>query len=166
MRPNNRGVSTYLQTFILLSVALGGSFAAFRAVAYYPTVISGPSLSISNAEIEQGAGVAIERVTVSNTGPGPLTSVYVLNPGASPALGFCYYAWNPATQASIATNCPAGGSNPSLVQLPFGIGSGGSAVIELTLFSGSAFAAGKTYTVIVGGTPASQTFLRITALAG
>ncbi|MBI3841061.1 MAG: hypothetical protein HY297_03785 [Thaumarchaeota archaeon] len=166
MELRSRGVSTYLQTFVLISVALTGSFAVYRAVASYPSLASGPGVAVTNAMARQGSNFAIERLTVSNVGSIAFTSFTILNVGLSSGLTYCYSLWNPATQSSLGASCPSMASNPGTVQFSLAVPSGSSVVVQLTIAGGNAFALGKSYLVVVSCSPAAQASLKVVAVPG
>ncbi len=149
------GVSTYLQTFILISVAIGGSAIVASGVANLPSAAGGPALVISGIQLRQGTENAVLSFAASNDGSGTVTSLTVLNPGVPRTAAFCYTLWNPSSLAEIAGICPTLLTNPASVTIPCSIPPGGSVQVDFT-FAGTPYSVGKQYTVIVEAVPAAQ----------
>jgi hypothetical protein len=164
LSPSRRGVSTYLQTFLLISVALGASFTIYRTVQTYSGQISAPSVSISYPSIKQGAGVALESITISNLGTGPTGDITVMNPEAPASALYCYALWDPTSQSTVSTTCPNLKQDPTSVQLAWSLSPGASGVFELTVKGSGAFAIGQSYPVTVAASSAAQDTVDIVAV--
>lgn len=151
------GVSTYLQTFVLIAVALGGSLIAYRSLSGYATGVAGPGLLVSNVSVRQGASAAVEVMTVTNTGQSSFSSETILNPTISATLGYCYSAYNPSTRVLITGTCPTMATDPTRLQPGVTIPPGSSVVFELTIAAPNAFTVGAEYPVgVVAGSGIQQ----------
>ncbi|MDG7010990.1 MAG: hypothetical protein JRN57_02600 [Nitrososphaerota archaeon] len=151
-----RGVSGYLEVFILIGVAVGGSGLVFGAAARYVGSGAGPSVSIVSATIRQGPYSAVESVTVSDTGTEPLGSLVITTSPAPPSAPYCYSVETPESGALISEACISQG-DPGSVLVLAGARSGGSVLLELVI-TGAAFAVGSDHQVSVtaaGGAQAS-----------
>lgn len=157
MRRDRNAVATYLQTFVLISVALASSVLAYKAFSGYVGSEAGASVILSGTAITQEAQFAIERLTVSNAGAVSLPSFTLLNPSVSEAVEYCY-ALNSPNGTEVSGNCPGMKANPSSIELTTNIAPGGSFVL-VVVFRGEVFVPGKSYPVVVaaaGGAVASQ----------
>jgi hypothetical protein len=164
LRAERRGVSTFLQTFILIAIALGASLLVVRTISNYTTLASGPSISISGASIGQGSGAAVERLTVSNTGSVVVTSFTLLNPSIQGSVSYCTSTWDPKARALTSTTCPATRTNPGSIQFSQGLAPGGSTVIEVILIGGGVFTLGQAYTITVSAAPAALDAISVVAV--
>ncbi len=149
MRAERRaGVSGYLEVFILIGLALGGSGIVLGAAVRYSSSLQGASVAVSDAGISQGVHFAFERLTVSNTGQTPITSLTVSTPMAPPSASYCYTLTDPSTLRASSTTCPRMATNPGTVAIPCVIPSGGALRVTLQI-AGSVFAIGSSTQVIV-----------------
>jgi hypothetical protein len=151
-----KGVSTYLEVFLLISIALGASLAVFGTLQSYSSQVSEPSLSISYPSIRQGSGVALESVTISNTGPTAISGITVLNPEAPASASYCYSLWDPLNQSTISSTCKTLRQNPTSISLPQSLAPGASEVFELTVMGAGEFTIGASYSVTVATSSAAQ----------
>lgn len=170
MNPNlphkAKGISTYLQTFLLIGVALGGSAIAYKTVYQYSGEAPTQSLAVSNPSIRQGTNFAVERITVTNQGTAALSSFSVLTQGISAALTYCASVWNPQTQTTIINNCPTMTANPTSVQFSASIPAGGSYVVVLTILGANAFTVGRSYELTLTSSGGSQAAVGVVATPG
>jgi hypothetical protein len=155
------GVSVYIETFILIAIAVVGSGIIYSAVTRYEHGATGPAISASDATIRQGANQAVERVVLTNTGTVAFSSLTLTNLGAPTGATYCLSVLNPSSGTVLSSRCPAG-SNPSVISVSTALGPGQAVLISVTVY-GSVFAVGSTYTLIVssGG---SQTSLQVMAV--
>ena len=147
LRPRRQAIATYLQTFILIAVALGGSLLAYREVSAYANSAGGPAIQVWEASLRQGAGVAIERLIVSNSGNSEFPFVTVLNPDLAPGATYCY------TVASVSGTqeggtCPSMDGNPTSVRVAASLMPGSSFVVAVFI-EGSVLLQGGVYSVLV-----------------
>jgi hypothetical protein len=142
------GLSGYLQAFMLIGVAIGASTLLFGAALSYTASIGGPSVAVEDASIRQGAYVALEAVTVVNSGPTAPSSFTVSTSGVSPSSTYCYTLVNPGTRVQISTTCPGASTGAGAVTVPFALPSGASLTVVISL-TGSAFSVGETCGITV-----------------
>lgn len=149
MRASRRaGVSGYLETFILIGLAIGGSGIVLGAATGYSSSLQGASVAIDGARISQGSRIAFEKLTVSNTGQAPITSFAVSTLMAPTSASYCYTLANPVTLGTLSTTCPAMATNPRTLTVAYSIPPGGALTVTLQL-TGGAFAVGSASQVIV-----------------
>ena len=148
-------VSTYLQTFILVGVALAGSALVVRATSNYQATASGPSVLVQDLSIRQGARAGVVRFLVSNTGPVAVSSFTVLNPGVSALATYCYSAWSASTMVQLVSTCPTLSTNPGSFFVVAPIPPGGGVQVDI-LLPGTPYVLGRAYSVLVEAVPASQ----------
>src|SRR5271157_3525070 len=158
LKPSRRGVATYLQTFILIAVALGGSLLAFREVSAYANSSGGPSVQIWDASLRQGAGIAIERLTVSNSGTTVFPYIVVLNPHLNTGVGYCYTVASVAGRV-VAGTCPTMVADPTSIRVASNLTSGSTVVVTIILQGSGVVSEGTAYPVLVvapGGVASSE----------
>jgi hypothetical protein len=84
LEPSRRSaVSTYLETFILIGIVVGASVLVYAMLGGYSASLQGPSISVSDASIRQGSGLAIETFLLSDTGNAQFASFTLTNAGLS-----------------------------------------------------------------------------------
>lgn len=159
-----KGISTYMEVFILVAAVLGLSGAVYAVATQYATSTQGASLTITNAVIRQGTSIAVEGLTVANTGTVAFTAITMTTFGISSPATYCLSVLNPETGTTISSSCPAG-SNPASVAVVANLLPGQSIVLTVTTQSGSVFAAGDTYSLIVSATPAAQSAAQVVAVS-
>jgi hypothetical protein len=160
------GVSTYLQTFILVAIALGGSVAVYRTVSGYEASASAPSLAITSGTISQGAGVGIETVAVANTGPEAVGNLTIVNEGLSQGASYCFIAFSASTRTVVSSSCPGSSTDPTEVRTGLLISPGATMIVEVTVMGKDAFVPGSAYTVVAvaqGGAQASSSIVAVSA---
>ena len=143
-----KGVAVYLEVFILVGVALLGSALVFAAVSKYASGEEGASVSVSDLTIRQGAGAAVERMVVSNTGTVPISKLEVDTSGIAAGSQFCYTVSYTGDMETVSSTCPELSPMPSPVSLSASLPPGQSVVAEFTI-QGGAFATGTTSDVVV-----------------
>ncbi len=155
MRTKKAGVSNYLEAFLLIGVATAGSGLVLGAAMGFASSSAGPSVSIGSATIRQGTYVAVERVTVYNTGQAPMVSFTMTTAQAPSTASYCYSLLNPVSSVTISSTCPTLVSNPSSISVPAQIPPGGAVVVE-ALVSGGSFALGVPCQVTVTSSNGAQ----------
>jgi hypothetical protein len=154
------GVSAYLEAFVLIGVAMGGSGLVYAAASAYSSSEQGPSDSVAGASIVQGAYFAVERVTVFNTGPTPIASITLSTEPVSSSAGYCYALLAPTTMTQISSTCPPSGSDPERIAVAYTLASGKGVLIEVTV-SGNAFSIGAAEAVTATTSAGPQASLTV-----
>lgn len=163
LAPRSRhGASTYLELFLLIGVATGGSALVYTTAGTYAAGAQGPVVSVSAATIRQGSGIAVERLAVSNTGVGPFLTVTISTPLLPSSAMYCYSVSR--STGPVSSTCPVLSTNPSSVTVAANLPPGDTVTIQLTILGGSVFAVGSTYTVVVTTSNAAQASLQVVAL--
>jgi hypothetical protein len=147
LRPRRQAIATYLQTFILIAVALGGSLLAYREVSAYADSAGGPTIQVWGASLRQGAGAAIERLTVSNSGTSEFPFVTVLNPDFAPLASYCYTVVS-ATGTDETGTCPSMEVNPTSIRVEANLTSGTTVVVTI-IIEGGFVSQGRAYALLV-----------------
>jgi len=158
-------VATYLQTLILLAVAVGGSVLVYQTVGVLATDDGGPGVAVAAASATQGADFAVESITVSNTGNSPVTSMTILNPGLSASNLYCYSVWSQGG-VLLSNSCPSMSTDPRSVALSFALSPGSSVNVQLTLDGGSVFSLGTAYPLTVVTSSGAQASTKVEAVPG
>ena len=148
MRPDRRGVATYLEVFILITVVVGGAALVMGAAMGYFASMGGSSVSIAGASIRQGTYSAVEILAVTDASEVPLGSFVVSTSGAPSSMAYCYSIYDPTDQAVLASACPAPGSDPGAVSVAYDLGAGTTVLVEVVI-SGDAYAMGSSHLVSV-----------------
>ena len=145
MLPRGRpGVSTYLEVFLLIGVAVGGAGIVLGAGLDAVAPAHGGGVSVGDPSIRQGAYAAVESVVVYNTGDAPFTFV-LSTTGVSAAAPYCFSLSDPSDGAVTYASCPAG-SNPGAVVVPSEVAPGEGVLLEITV-TGAAFTTGTESTI-------------------
>jgi hypothetical protein len=147
-------VSTFLEVFILIGVALGGSALVLSASTGYIAGLRGPSISIAAASIRQGSESAVEAVELSNTGTSAARSFVIATSQVSDAATFCYSLLGSANE-TMETTCPSMQQGPASVDITYSLQSGSTVEVEL-LVLGDQFAIGSTHLVTVTASSGAQ----------
>jgi hypothetical protein len=159
-----RAFSSYLATFLLVGVAVGGSGVVYEASLGYAGGQSA-GIRLQGASIRQGAGAAVLTVEAFNLGQAPITWLVFGLVGVPSSASFCYSLSDTATRATLADNCPTFTVNPTTVTIPQTIAPGGGVLVELTIL-GSPFVVGNGYLVsLTASSGVSQSSL-VTAVSG
>lgn len=155
MRPDRCGVSGYLEAFILIGLASGGSTVVL--FAFYPLASGsgGPAVAVEGASIRQGNYLALEKLIVVNTGPSPLSSFMLTTGQVSQTGVYCYSLYNPSSGAQLASTCPPATPNPSSISIATAIPSGGSVGVIVTVV-GAAFGVGTSCLLTVTASSGAQ----------
>jgi hypothetical protein len=154
-RRGRSGVSAYVEAFILIAIAAGGSAVVLGAVLPFGSGIRGPSVAIQDESIHQGAYLAIERLTVMNPGQTPISSFVVSTSQVPDSASYCYVVYDLATGAESAGTCPAIATNPSSVAVVYPLRPGGAAGVVITII-GSVFGIGSSCMVTVTTSAGAQ----------
>ena len=141
-------VSSYVETFVLIGVVVGGSGLVLAAAVAFTSSAQGPSISVGAASIRQGAYLAVERLAVYDTGRTPVSGFTVSTLGVSGSSLYCFTLTVPPGTAVVATDCPPTNPGPGSVQISRTVPSGGALLVEITL-AGQAFVEGSTAEIIV-----------------
>jgi hypothetical protein len=141
-------VSAYIEAFVLIGIAAGGSAVVLDAALPYASSIRGPSVAVQDAGIHQGAYLAIERLTVVNLGQTPISSFVVSTSQVPSSVSYCYAVYGLAIGAQLAGTCPAIATNPGSVTIGYPVQPGGAVGVVITIF-GSVFGIGSTCTITV-----------------
>ena len=156
MGPRKRpGVSAYLETFILIGVALAGSGVVLAAGLRTLDSASGGSVSVSGGSIRQGEYFAVESLLVENTGSVPFGSFEVTTTGVSGSASYCYSIYDPAGGSPISGSCPRMGAGPAAVSVEATVPPGRGVLVEIRV-AGPAFALGSVCTVTVTTSAGAQ----------
>ncbi|MDG7010038.1 MAG: hypothetical protein JRM71_04505 [Nitrososphaerota archaeon] len=156
MRHKGRGgVSTYLEVFLLIGVAVGGSAIVMSAASRFLGPLGGAGVAVEEAAIRQGADAAFETLVVVNTG-GSAFSSFVVSTAQSPGgATFCYALSDPSGGAPITSTCPAMQAGPGSFQVDYPLKPGAGVEVEL-LMAGGAFSVGSEHLVTVTASTGSQ----------
>lgn len=155
LRHRERAVATYLQTFVLIAVAIGGSSVAYRVVSAYAYSVGGPLITVLNGSLQQDSGVAVERLTVSDSGQTSFPYFLVLNPGLRDGGSFCYSVTSPA--GSIVTQtCPLMDSDPTSIMVNSSLTPGSTVVVAIVLKGAGVFTPGDSYPYFVTAPDAAE----------
>lgn len=142
------GVSAYVEVFVLIGIAAGGSAVVLGATIPFVSSLGGPSVSVQDESIHQGAYLAIVRLTVMNPGMIPIASFDVSTSQVPKSSSYCYAVYDLATGARSAGTCPTTLGNPASVTIDYPVKPGGAAGVVITIF-GQVFGIGSTCTVTV-----------------
>ena len=149
MGPKARnGVAAYLEAFLLIGVAVGGSGLVLAAGAGLVRSGSGPALSLSGASVRLGRYFAIESVLVYNSGSVPADSFVVSTTGVSEGASYCYSVYDPLRHSAVASTCPTMTPGPSSVELAVGLAPGEGVLVVLTV-AGSGWVPGSVARITV-----------------
>jgi len=160
---STRGIATYLQTMILLGVAVGGALLVSQSLGSY-TSQGQAGIALTDVELHQGASFAIEAMTVTNTGTSPVQSLTILNPGALSSAGYCYSLWSPPGGSLVSSSCPAMTTNPQVIPLNSPISPGSSVAIQVLMSGGGVFSAGSTFSLTVQSNSGALASLKLEAV--
>jgi hypothetical protein len=158
-----RAVSTYLETFVLIAVAAGGSAAIYSALGGYASSATGASFAVSGATIRQGTYAAVERISVANTGPVQLTSITVAT-GISSTPQYCATLVDASSGTAVGfasppPQCGAGtAADPASITLTPSpaVAPGESVVLSVVIYSPGEFQAGAQYYIVVSASGAAE----------
>lgn len=147
----------YVEVFILVAIAIGGSGLVFSAALSLLGSGTGPGVGIVSAAIRQGPSGAVETVTVADLGAEPLGAFVVSTSGAPAAATYCYSVEDAGGGALISTTCPAASVDPASVDVAASVPAGGAVDVQFVI-TGASFAQGSGHQITVtaaGGAQAS-----------
>lgn len=149
MNPRRRSaVSTYLEVFVLIALAVGGSGLVLGAALGPASSVGGGSVSVIGATISQGEAFAFEKLAVQNTGNAPFGWFSVSTAGVPPSASYCYSLYDPLLRATPLSTCPGMSVDPRVVTVAAVLAPGKALVFELTI-EGAPFPPGSTVRVTV-----------------
>ncbi len=155
MNHRSRGVSGYLEVFLLIAVAAAGSAMVLAAGLRSVASAQGASVSVTGGSIRQGGAFAIETFLVQNTGNTQFASFEVATSGVSSGASYCYALYDPVSLSTVLTTCPTMGADPAVVGVPATIAPGRAIIVELTVM-GRVFSFGSVITVTVTASAGCQ----------
>ena len=168
-----RGASVYVETFILIGIAVGGSAIVYSAMGGYASSAGGPSVAVSGALLRQGSSTATERLLVTNTGTTPFTSFTVVTARISSTPSYCITLQSSSGGsmgfASPPLPCGSGTTaNPGSITLSPSntIPPGQSVILTLVIYSSSEFSIGRGYTITVATSGGAQQEIVAAAIPG
>ena len=148
-------MSTYVEVFVLIGIAAGGSALVLRAALPFASSFGESSVAVQDEGIRQGAYLATERLTVTNIGQAPISSFVISTSQVSSSASYCYSVYDPSTGERSAGTCPATATNPSSVTIADPVQPGGATGVVITII-GSAFDIGSTCTIAVTASSGAQ----------
>ncbi|MDG6986054.1 MAG: hypothetical protein JRM73_04830 [Nitrososphaerota archaeon] len=148
-------MSVYLEVFILIGVAIGGSAVVYGAASRYVGALSGPSVTVAAASIRQGSYSAVESVTVDGSADGQAGTLVISTSGAPTAASYCYSVMDPYTGAVSTSTCPSMSSDPATVSIPVPA-QGWTGVLVQLIVTGGGFALGSGHLVTVTASEGAQ----------
>ena len=154
-RSGRAAASAYLETFILIGIAAGGSTFVLVAVLPFASAIQGPAVAVEDARIRQGPYLALERLIVVNSGQAPISSFEVSTSQAPSSAAYCYSLYNPTKGVQLGDTCPGKTMDPGSIAIAYSIPPGGAVGIVITI-TGEAFTVGAQCTVTVTTSAGAQ----------
>ena len=148
-------MAAYLEVFILIGLAVGGSAAVFGTVMSTAGSIRGPAVSVTGATIRQGEHFGLESLLVYNSGDLAAGSFSVSTEGVSPTAQFCYTLYDPAGRSAISATCPAMSTDPTTVEVRAQLEPGKGVLVVFTVM-GPAFQLGSVSHVTVTASNGAQ----------
>lgn len=156
MRPSRRrAVAGYIEVFVLVGVALGGSAVVYGATSVYGSSLRSAAVSIVSASVSQGSYLAVERIALFNDGQVTSASMTISTPQAPQAATYCYSVASPSTMAVISSTCPSSTPDPRSVTIAYALPPGGSVLVEVFV-QGARFNIGSSLIVIVTTSSGAQ----------
>jgi hypothetical protein len=147
LKPRRRAVSNFLEVFILIGVALGGS-AIVLGVGLSYTSLANASFSITGLSIRQGSYSTIETLSILDSGETQLGPFTVTTQDAPITSTYCYSTLNPSSRATISSTCPTMTEDPGSLKIAATISPGQGIVLELVIL-GEGFVLGTSHMVTV-----------------
>jgi hypothetical protein len=164
LEPSERtAVSTYLELFILIAVAIGGSALVYAATYQYQPVVQGPGVTVSQASIRQGLNQAVERMIIANTGTVLFNSFTISTVGIANAQ-FYVALTDAASGSSITPPLPQGTTGDNSIAEGMTISPGQTIVASITIASSGEFSIGQSYTVVVSISGGALTSVQVQAV--
>ena len=142
------GVSAFLETFMLIAMAVGCSGLVLGWALGPASAVRGRAVSVPAAAIRQRAPFSFETLTIQNTGDAPFQWFRVSTSGVPSSASYCYTLYDPALLTTTADTCPGMSANPGVVSVSASIPPGKAVVLELIL-DGAAFSPGTAVSVAV-----------------
>jgi hypothetical protein len=156
LRPDRkRGVSTFIETFILIGVAAGGSGAVMGAALHYFGSLGGVPISIVGASIRQGTFSAVESVTLVYSGENSIPSLILSTSQAPSSASYCVSLFDSANDTLLKDSCPTVQTNPGTVDVTAPLVSGDEVTVQLVI-TGGGFTLGSSHTVTITAEDGSQ----------
>lgn len=150
-----RGVSAYLEVFLLVGVAVGGSAVVLRGSAGRLASVRGSAVTIESVSIRQGAFASVESVLVANTGGTVIPSLTVTTVGVPGPETFCLSVFDQGDRTLLETSCPGMTEYPQSVSVEYPLAPGSGLEVEI-LMQGAPFAVGSSHLVSVTTSDGSQ----------
>lgn len=147
-------MAAYLEAFILVGVAIGGSALVFGSAMGLVSQ-HGPGISVTDAAIRQGGQFALESLLVSDTGDTPLGSFVVSTGGVSAGASYCYTLYDPLTRSVVSSTCPVMAAGPGSVKVSAAVPPGRAVLLVMTL-AGEAFQPGSVSRLTVTASGGAQ----------
>ena len=154
-RKRRLGVSAYVEAFVLIGIAAGGSALVLGGALPFASSLRGQYLDVQDESIHQGAYIATERLTVMNLGQTPMSSFDISTSQVPASAPYCYAVYGISTGSHLAGTCPATATNPTSVTIDYQVQPGEGAGVVITIF-GSVFAIGSTCTITVTTSAGAQ----------
>jgi len=149
-------VSAYIEAFVLIGIAAGGSAVVLGAALPFASNPSGSSsVAVQNESIRQGTYLAIEMMTVMNLGQTSISSFVVSTSQAPNSAPYCYAVYDVATGEQSTGACPTKAANPSSVTIVSPVQPGGAEGVVITIV-GSVFEIGSTCAITVTTSDGAQ----------
>lgn len=148
-------MSAYVEVFVLIGIAAGGSALVLGAAIPLVSGPRGPSVEVQDGSIHQGAYLAIVRLTVMNPAQIPIATFDVSTSQVPSSASYCYAVHDLATGAQSAGTCPTTSGNPGSVTIDYPVKPGGAAAVVIEIF-GQAFGIGSTCTITVTTSSGAQ----------
>ena len=149
------GASAYVEAFVLLGIVAGGSGLVLGGALQLATSFHGEDVAVLDESIHQGTYLAIERLTLMNTGQSPMSSFVISTSGIPDSASYCYTVYDLGTNSQRAGTCPVTASDPTSVTIGYPVQPGGGVGIVITIF-GSVFGIGSTCTLTVTTSTGAQ----------
>ena len=93
--------------------------------------MQGPSISVSDVSLTQGAYFAVERLTLTNTGQVSFSSFSVTTLQVPTSASYCYTLTNPSTLLLVASTCPSLTADPRTVAVAYNLSPGASLALAI-----------------------------------
>ncbi len=158
-------VAGYIQVFVLIGVAIGGSALLLDATFAYSGSLPGGSIYMVYASLRQGGSAAVETVAVMNGGQAPVGSFIITTSQAPASAAFCSIIYSGSTQSVVSDSCPTLQSNPGSVRVTSTLNPGACLTVELVI-TGSAFSVGSTHMVTVSAPNGAQQSQQVQVVPG
>lgn len=145
---------------MLIGVAVGGSGLVYRGAADIVSPGGGPAVYVAGATIRQGELVAVESLTVYDSGSAPLGSFVISTSAVQPAATYCYTVYDPLGRAVLTSTCPSMSAGPGSVAIGETLAPGAGVVVTLVI-QGASFQPGGVCQVTVTASDGAQQTLAV-----